>query len=69
MSDRRHHNNTGLRQIQRGKTRTQVEHIAKRLGIPVAPTPTPRCQCKQLGTDAPCGWCDGPDRTPTHNVR
>ena len=26
------------------------------------PPPIPRCQCKQMGTDAPCGWCDGPDR-------
>src|SRR5262245_6439229 len=36
MRDRRHHNNTGLRQIHRGKTRDQVERIAKRLGIPYA---------------------------------
>lgn len=20
------------------------------------------CTCAQLGKDAPCGWCDGPDR-------
>ncbi len=28
---RRHHNNTGLRQIKRGKTIEQVERMAKRL--------------------------------------
>lgn len=30
---RRHHNNTGVRQIRRGKTRKQVEEMAKRLKI------------------------------------
>lgn len=30
---RRHHNNDGRRRIQRGKTRTQVQAIAKRLGV------------------------------------
>lgn len=34
MKLRRHHNNEGLQQIRRGKTRTQVEAIARRLGIP-----------------------------------
>lgn len=23
---------------------------------------SPRCSCAELGVDAPCGWCDGPDR-------
>lgn len=31
---RRHHNNKGLRQIKRGKTREQVKAMAKRLGVP-----------------------------------
>lgn len=35
MKLRRHHNNKGRRQVQRGKTQRQVEHIAKRLGIPM----------------------------------
>lgn len=34
MKTRRHHNNKGFRQIQRGKTRTQAEVIARRLGVP-----------------------------------
>jgi len=34
VKTRRHHNNTGLRQIKRGKVREQVRAIAKRLGIP-----------------------------------
>lgn len=34
MKSRRHHNNTGYRQIKRGKTRSQVRHIARRLGVP-----------------------------------
>lgn len=34
MKDRRHHNNTGLRQIKRGKTREQVAGIAHRLRVP-----------------------------------
>jgi len=34
MKTRRHHNNRGLRQIKRGKTREQAKRIAKRLGIP-----------------------------------
>lgn len=33
---RRHHNNSGLRQIARGKTRDQVARMAARMGIPVA---------------------------------
>lgn len=33
MKTRRHHNNTGYRQIKRGKTREQVKAMAKRLGI------------------------------------
>ena len=33
MRQRRHHNNDGLAQIRRGKTRKQVTHMAKRLGI------------------------------------
>ena len=33
MKIRKHHNNTGYRQIQRGKTRLQVKIIAKRLGL------------------------------------
>lgn len=32
--ERRHHNNKGLRQIKRGKTRKQVKQMARRLGIP-----------------------------------
>jgi hypothetical protein len=35
MKTRRHHNNKGYRQVKRGKTRTQVEHMARRLRIPV----------------------------------
>jgi outer membrane protein assembly factor BamE (lipoprotein component of BamABCDE complex) len=35
MKTRRHHNNKGLRQVKRGKTRDQVAAIAKRLGIPL----------------------------------
>jgi protein gp37 len=38
MKTRRHHNNTGRRQIQRGKTRDQVRAIAKRLGVPYGKT-------------------------------
>lgn len=34
MKTRRHHNNTGRRQIQRGQTRAFVQRLAKRLGIP-----------------------------------
>lgn len=34
MKFRRHHNNNGLRQIKRGKTREQVKRIAVRLGLP-----------------------------------
>lgn len=34
MKARRHHNNKGYRQIKRGKTRDQVERIARRLKIP-----------------------------------
>lgn len=34
MKFRRHHNNTGLRQIRRGKTVNQVQRIARKLGIP-----------------------------------
>lgn len=33
MKTRRHHNTKGTRQIQRGKTRTQVAAMAKRLGV------------------------------------
>lgn len=33
MKKRRHHNNKGLRQIKRGKTSTQVEHMCRRLGL------------------------------------
>jgi len=36
MKERRHHNNKGFRQIQRGKTEKQVMLMAKRLGIPYA---------------------------------
>ncbi len=32
---RRHHNTDGRRQVQLGRTREQVEHIALRLGIPM----------------------------------
>lgn len=38
MKERRHHNNTGLRQVKRGKTREQVRAIAKRLKIPYGRT-------------------------------
>jgi hypothetical protein len=34
MKFRRHHNNKGLRQIKRGKTRLQVARIAAKLGLP-----------------------------------
>jgi hypothetical protein len=33
MKFRKHHNNKGRRQIQRGKTETQLQYIAKKLGI------------------------------------
>lgn len=33
MKTRRHHNNKGLRQVKRGKTREQVKMIARKLGI------------------------------------
>jgi hypothetical protein len=36
VKNRRHHNNKGLRQIKRGKTREQIERIAHKLGIPYA---------------------------------
>ena len=35
MKTRRHHNNKGLRQVKRGKTRTQVARMARRLGVPL----------------------------------
>lgn len=35
IKTRRHHNNDGRSQIQRGKTRDQVRRMAKRLGVPV----------------------------------
>lgn len=31
---KRHHNNSGYRQIRRGKTRIQIKRLAKKLGIP-----------------------------------
>lgn len=34
MKTRRHHNNSGERQIRRGKTRKQVAAMARRLGVP-----------------------------------
>lgn len=37
--DRRHHNNTGLRQVKRGKTRDQVKLIALHLGLPMCAPP------------------------------
>lgn len=36
MKNRRHHNNTGTRQVRRGKTRRQVAAMARRLQIPLA---------------------------------
>ena len=36
MKTRRHHNNSGLRQIKRGKTTEQVRRIAKKLRLPFA---------------------------------
>ena len=35
MKTRRHHNNKGLQQIRRGKTRLQVARIARRLRLPL----------------------------------
>lgn len=35
MKTRRHHNNRGDRQVRTGKTRDQVDRIARRLGVPV----------------------------------
>lgn len=32
--NRRHHNTDGRRQVQRGRTRVQVRHMARRLGVP-----------------------------------
>jgi ssDNA-binding Zn-finger/Zn-ribbon topoisomerase 1 len=40
---RRHHNTSGQRQIARGKTRRQVEYIARRLGVPFPKAPCPAC--------------------------
>lgn len=37
MKTRRHHNNQGRRQVQRGKTRRQVQKIAARLGLRYEP--------------------------------
>lgn len=45
MKTRRHHNNKGLRQIQRGRTRKQVERIRRRLKIPC--TNPKGCECSQ----------------------
>jgi len=37
MRTRRHHNNHGRRQIQRGQTQKDAERIAKKMGVPVRP--------------------------------
>ena len=34
MRKRRHHNNTGGRQVRRGRTASQVKAMARRLGLP-----------------------------------
>jgi hypothetical protein len=34
MKTRRHHNNTGYRQVKNGKTWDQVKAMARRLGVP-----------------------------------
>ena len=34
MKTRKHHNNTGYRQIKRGKTAIQLKHMCKRLKLP-----------------------------------
>jgi hypothetical protein len=33
VKTRRHHNNTGLRQVKRGKTEAQVRRIARKLKL------------------------------------
>lgn len=56
MKTRRHHNNTGLRQIKRGKTTDQVEAMARRLGIGKPP------KCSDCGihpADPPSKMCSG----------
>lgn len=42
MKTRRHHNNKGLRQVKRGKTRQQVKAIARRIGVPYRATESKR---------------------------
>jgi hypothetical protein len=37
MKTRRHHNNTGARQVKTGKTWDQVKAMARRLGVPFGP--------------------------------
>lgn len=34
MKNRKHHNNKGLRQIKRGKTKEFIKRLAKKLKIP-----------------------------------
>ena len=55
MKTRRHHNNTGLRQIKRGETANQVEAMARRiLGRPsIIPCPRPYCGGQMLLEQAP----------------
>lgn len=51
MKTRRHHNNDGRRQIKRGKTRNQVAHIARRLGLSAN-------QGGLLGVQCPGCWAE-----------
>lgn len=37
MKTRKHHDNTGLRQIKRGKTFNQVKRTCKKLKLPFSP--------------------------------
>jgi hypothetical protein len=56
---RRHTNTTGYRQIQRGRTRAQVAHMARTLGVPYATTYVPPPATVGLPDTGPRKWGDG----------
>jgi hypothetical protein len=58
MKTRRHHNNKGLRQIKRGKTRLQVQRIKERLLFDAAKLIThPTSKVVEYETSqAACKW-------------
>ena len=57
MTERRHHNTDGRRHIQRGKTRTEVEHMARRIGA--TNTRMTVAQAREVVDRAfPTNWCD-----------